>query len=299
MTTNVLILGYGEMGHAMEVLLKPNATLAIWEKFPRQGFKSAVLEEAAPSADAVIFCLPAQPHQAVAQQVAPLLNPTTICISIAKGLDEQGRCAAQVFADVFADRQRYAMLYGPMISEEIRARRDAFAQVGCINPEVYAFIETMFAGSRLYLEHTRDVIGISWAVILKNVYALLFGMADGLQLGDNVRGYLAVAAVRELDAIVQHMGGNGGSAYNLAGLGDLITTATSAGSHHHELGRRLALGEMDDIEGEGVHTLQMVSQHNLLPLENYPLFTLVQELIQTPATIAQRLRGGSLYRGLL
>ena len=43
----VLVLGYGEMGHAMERLLAAHTNLAIWEKFPREGFRSAVLEEAA------------------------------------------------------------------------------------------------------------------------------------------------------------------------------------------------------------------------------------------------------------
>jgi glycerol-3-phosphate dehydrogenase len=57
------------------------------------------------------------------------------------------------------------------------------------------------------------------SVILKNVYAMVFGMADELQLGDNMRGYLSVAALRELDQIVLKMGGQAGSPYHLAGLG--------------------------------------------------------------------------------
>ena len=118
-------------------------------------------------------------------------------------------------------------------------------------------------------------------------------MADELKLGDNVRGYLAVAALKELDAIVMHMGGHAGTAYALAGLGDLITTATSGDSHHHELGRRLARGETDDISGEGVHTLKMVEQFKLLPVQDYPLFRLVTELLQAPATIGERLRAGA------
>ena len=40
-----------------------------------------------------------------------------------------------------------------------------------------------------------------------------------------------------------------GTLTGLAGLGDLITTATSAGSHHHDLGRRLARGEHAGLAG--------------------------------------------------
>ena len=64
-------------------------------------------------------------------------------------------------------------------------------------------------------------------MILKNVYAMVFGMADELELGDNVRGFLATATLQELDRIVLHQGGLPGTPYHLAGLGDLITTATS------------------------------------------------------------------------
>jgi glycerol-3-phosphate dehydrogenase (NAD(P)+) len=289
---NVLILGYGEMGHAMEFLLTDRVRLSIWEKYPPPGFQSAELAQAAPEADVVIFCLPVVAHREVAQEVLSLLRPDTICVSIAKGLDEQGRTAPQIFDEILCE-QRRAFLYGPMISEEIRDGRYAFAQIGCSHRSDYAVLQAVFAGSHLILEHSDDIPGISWAVILKNVYALLFGMADELKLGDNVRGYLAVAALKELDAIVMRMGGHAGTAYALAGLGDLITTATSEDSHHHELGRRLARGETDDISGEGVHTLKMVEQFKFLPVQDYPLFRLVTELLQAPATIAERLRAGA------
>ena len=68
----VLILGYGEMGHAMEYLLKQRQQLDIWEKYPQDNFQSVVLEDAAPRADIVLFCLPVNPHREVAEQIAPL-----------------------------------------------------------------------------------------------------------------------------------------------------------------------------------------------------------------------------------
>ena len=281
----VLILGYGEMGHAMQFLLGERHTLEVWEKFPKNGFESVLLEDAAPQADIVLFCLPVNPHREVAEHIAPLLNKNCLCLSIAKGLDEAGQTAAQIFADVFAGHQPYALLYGPMISEEIRAGRYAFAQLGCEDVDSFKKIRALFQGTRLYIEHTPDITGISWSVILKNVYAMVFGMADELQLGDNMRGYLAVAALHELDQIVRTMGGEAGSPFHLAGLGDLITTATSEDSHHHELGRMLARGETQGIEGEGVHTLEMVSQHHLLSEADYPLFRLKHDVVKDPGIV--------------
>lgn len=285
----VLILGYGEMGHAMEHLLGERQQLDIWEKYPRDNFRSVVLEEAASRADIVLFCLPANPHREVVEQIAPRLRKTCLCLSIAKGLDEAGQTAAQIFAEVLGSQQAYCLLYGPMISEEIRAGRYAFAQLGCADMASYKRICALYRGTRLYLEHTSDISGISWSVVLKNVYALVFGMADELQLGDNMRGYLSVAALRELERIVRAMGGQAGSPYHLAGLGDLITTATSEDSHHHELGRMLARKEVDGIEGEGIHTLGMVSRHRLFNTADYPLFQLIQEIVRSPQGVGNRL----------
>lgn len=170
----VLILGYGEMGHAMEYLLKDKQALYIWDKYPEDGFQSAVLEDVVPQADIVLFCLPVNPHREIAEQIAPLLKESCLCLSIAKGLDEAGQTASQIFSDVFKLNQT-ALLYGPMISEEIRAGRYAFAQLGCGDRSIFNKVKDLYKDTNLYIEYSSDIIGISWSVILKNVYAMIFG----------------------------------------------------------------------------------------------------------------------------
>jgi len=287
MTTsfNVLILGHGEMGQAMEFLLKDHHSLAIWEKFPHIDHSYTSLDEGIPRADIVLFCLPVNPHREVMQHIAPLLKKTCLCVSIAKGLDETGKTAAQIFAEHLPAGQPYALLYGPMISEEIRDGRPAFGQLGCRDVASFHVMQNCFRSTKLYIDHTFDITGISWSVILKNVYAMAFGMADELKLGDNVRGYLAAAALQELNQIVLDMGGQAGTPYHLAGLGDLITTATSESSHHHELGRRLAREETNDIAGEGPHTLAMITRHQLFDTRKYPLFQFIHAMMLNPSHI--------------
>lgn len=251
--------------------------------------KAVDLNDVAANADVILFCLPVNPHRKIAQQIAPLLKKNCISLSIAKGLDEAGQTAAQIFSDTFGSRQYYALLYGPMISEEIRAGRYAFAQLGCRDNYIYETVHKQFDGTRLHIEHTLDIDGISWSVILKNVYAMVFGIADELKMGDNMRGYLAAASLRELNTIVLAMGGKANSPYYLAGLGDLITTATSEDSHHHELGRMLARGERKNIAGEGIHTLAMVAKHSLLKQTDYPLFSLIHDIVRDPRDITKRI----------
>jgi glycerol-3-phosphate dehydrogenase (NAD(P)+) len=132
---------------------------------------------------------------------------------------------------------------------------------------------------------------MAWSSVLKNVYAILLGAADALGLGDNVRGYLITVAIREMRAIVRQLGGSGETCLSLSGLADLVTTATSPGSHHHELGGQLARGETGTLSGEGIHTLEMIRQRGMFDGSAYPLFNLVESLVTHPGDTEARITG--------
>ena len=265
------------MGHALEFLLTDKHDIRIWSIFTQN-----ILEDEVSQADIILLCLPVNAHVEILQRVVACVRPHCLCLSIAKGLDESGKTAPQILDDFLHDKFAYGVLYGPMISEEIRLGRLAFADAALSNPANYSIIRSLFSGTTLICTQVEDMHGSGWSVILKNVYAIIFGIADELKLGGNVRGHFMVSALAELSAIVNSMGANTSTPYSYAGLGDLITTATSEDSHHHELGRQLARGDFADISGEGVHTLAMVNKFHLFNYESYPLFTLINEIVTTP-----------------
>jgi glycerol-3-phosphate dehydrogenase (NAD(P)+) len=287
---HILIVGYGEMGRAMEYLLAQRHTLSFWNRSPMPGHACADLERCAGSIDYLVYCVPVSPVASLVERILPHLAPHAVSLSVAKGLDDSGRPAAQIFHDVYGARHGYAVLYGPMISEEIRAGRPAFAQVGTSDPGLFSGIDALYAPTALALQFSEDLAGISWSSVLKNVYAMLFGAADETGLGDNVRGCLTVAALHEMQAIVVRLGGLEVTPCQLAGLGDLVTTATSEASHHHQLGRQLARGERQALQGEGIHTLAMIRQFGLLAVGDFPLFRLVQQLVDDPVDTERRIR---------
>ena len=289
MKQRILILGYGEMGHAMEYLLATRHDVRIWNMGVVVKGSHATLEEEVTEAQVVLFCLPVNPHHEIASRIAPYLAKESLCLTIAKGLDESGRTAVQVFDSMFAGKHHYGVVYGPMISEEIRIGRHAFADAMLSDAADFGVVHSLFRGSTLVCQQASDMHGRSWSVILKNVYAIMFGVSDELKLGDNMRGHLMVAAIAELSGIVQSFGGQAHTPYSYAGLGDLVTTATSEGSHHHALGRHLVLGEWSDISGEGVHTLRMVEKYHLFDWRTYPLFSLVRDIVTAPETLNEQM----------
>lgn len=283
MKLKVLILGYGEMGHALEYLLAEKHDVRIWSLN-----SDTILEEEITKAQVILFCLPVNPHLDITLRIAPHLPEGSLCLSIAKGLDESGLTAPQVLSSVLTGKHRYGVMYGPMISEEIRQGRYAFADVALSDADDFITVRSLFQGSTLICREVTDMFGSSWSVILKNVYAIMFGVSDELKLGDNMRGYLMVAALSELSAIAKALGAEAQTPYGYAGLGDLLSTATSENSHHHELGRKLASGQFSDISGEGVHTLRMVEKYKLFDSQAYPLFTLISDIVTTPASLKSR-----------
>ncbi|HYQ71588.1 MAG TPA: hypothetical protein VET88_06635, partial [Gammaproteobacteria bacterium] len=95
--TTLLIIGYGEMGHAMEFMLGGRYALLFHDIQPMAGHKPVELEAAAAQADCLIFCVPVTPLAGLARRVAPRLRRHSVSLSVAKGLDDMGRPAAHIF----------------------------------------------------------------------------------------------------------------------------------------------------------------------------------------------------------
>ena len=82
-----------------------------------------------------------------------------------------------------------------------------------------------------------------WAAPLKNVIALATGLADGLGLGENARAALVTRGLAEITRLAVALGGEPATLAGLAGLGDLVLTATGTLSRNRALGMALARGE--------------------------------------------------------
>lgn len=288
----VLILGHGAMGRSMETLLGPRHELEIWDRNLETWEENIPLEEAARERDAVLFTLPAKPHAELAERIRPQLAADCICLTIAKGLDDSARTPAEIFTEYLGGTVPWGVLYGPMIARELQAGRPGFALLASRAARCLERGRELFAGSPLYLDASDDVIGASWSVILKNVYVPLIGAADGLELGDNMRGFLVAEILAEIDCIAAELGGRPGTAYSLAGLGDLVTTATSASSHHRRIGADLAAGRTDrmgasgaNIRGEGIHTIRVLQERHRLDADTFPLLRLMRSVLETPDRI--------------
>lgn len=283
----VAILGHGAMGRTMERLLSERCRVRIWDLDPETGKENRPLGEALEGAGFVVFALPAKPHEKVAQQVLREGPADALWLTVAKGLDARGRTPMEAMEAAGGERERLALLYGPMIAEELFDGRAGFADLACDADGTFERVRALFRGGPLHVRRSRDMDGTSWGVILKNVYVPLIGFADGLECGDNVRGFLVAGVLEELDRIVQAMGGEAGTAYGLAGLADLVTTATSPDSHHRGVGVDIARGRHEGIRAEGkwirtegFHTLLRARERGLIDPAKHPFYRAAERVAE-------------------
>lgn len=269
------------MGHAMEALLHERARLRIWAIAPDRLQPPAELCAAAEHADSLLLCVPTLAHAAVLDGLVRHLAPTAAALTIAKGLDDDGRTAADILAARLAGCSPWGTLGGPMIANEIIAGRPAFAELGSGDPDLYARVRALFP-SRLQLAAAANPRGVSWCGVLKNVYAPLLGVADERAWGDNARGHLVAAALAEMRELVARFAGQADAVYGDAGLADFVTTVTSPHSHHYALGRRVARGDVSDMECEGVHSLKVLAGRDLSWSGGFPVFRAALKLATDP-----------------
>lgn len=280
---SVIVAGYGQMGHVMEHLLRDRAALYLWPIAPNALAPPAEILAATGSATYLLVCVPTHAHLAVLEPIASRLPSGAALLSIAKGLDAAGACAAEILA-AYAGARPWGVLGGPMIANEILAGRIAFAELGTADTALFRRVHELYPASRLLLRHAANPRAVSWCGVLKNVYAPLIGISDELGWGDNARGHLVMGALREMRALLAEFAGANTDVYGDAGLADFVTTVTSASSHHHALGRRLARGNFDELECEGMHSLRALQRRGYRP-NNHPLYAAMTRAVSDPGSV--------------
>ena len=112
-----------------------------------------------------------------------------------------------------------------------------------------------------------DRYGVELGGALKNIYAIICGMAAALGAGNNTQAMLLTRSLAEMGRFANLMGANPMTFLGLAGVGDLILTCTSDLSRNYRVGYALGQGKpLDEVVSglgqvaEGVNTLRQVKQ---------------------------------------
>lgn len=249
---------------------------------------SADLGDAVKGCDIVFVAVPSKSCREVARQLAPLLEPGTMVVSTTKGIEtDSNALMSEVLREELGEAS-IGVMSGPNLAKELAAREitgtviasDDQALTQCIQDLLQCSYFRVYAGS--------DIYGVELAGALKNVYAIVAGLAAALGVGHNTISMLVTRSLAEMSRYAVQKGADPLTFLGLAGVGDLFVTCTSPLSRNYRVG--YALGQGRDLNevvaelgqvAEGVNTLKLLKQQSqqldiYMPLVN-GLYAIIYE----------------------
>ena len=276
----LLFLGAGEIGTALAHVIDDRAVIEMWDKDPKRARKMRSLDACVPEADVIFVCIPSWAVREVMMSIKPFLKPKTVIVSLAKGIEEKTlKTMDAVLAASLPAKQPFGILGGPLLAEELMADLPGIAVFASTPKTAYKELASLFAGSMVRLEHESDPHTVALTAVLKNVYAVGLGIADGLGWGWNGKGWLAAQALTEMAAIVKLLKGNPALVDGSAGAGDFLATAMSPDSRNQSTGREIAMTGTCRIQSEGCRSISSVLLLLKKNVRHFPLLTAIHSII--------------------
>jgi glycerol-3-phosphate dehydrogenase (NAD(P)+) len=186
-------------------------------------------------------------------------------VSLTKGIEADTFKLMSEILEEIAPAARLGVLSGPNLAQEIAEHALTATVVASADEALCRAVQAALHGGRFRVYASSDRFGVELGGALKNVYAIIAGLAAALNMGENTRSMLITRALAEMTRFAVSQGANPMTFLGLAGVGDLIVTCSSPKSRNYQVGH--ALGEGLSLEAaiarlggvaEGVNTLKVL-----------------------------------------
>jgi glycerol-3-phosphate dehydrogenase (NAD(P)+) len=194
-------------------------------------------------ADVVVSASPSHAVRQVIGEVAGAIGTGALVVSATKGIEDASLARMSEVIGSVIPGARVAVLSGPSFASEVAAGQPTAVVAASLDATAAAQVQELFSTPVFRVYTNRDVIGVELGGSLKNVIAIAAGTLEGLGLGHNPRAALLTRGLAEITRLGVALGAEAATFAGLAGMGDLILTATGALSRNRALGIALAHGE--------------------------------------------------------
>lgn len=134
------------------------------------------------------------------------------------------------------------LISGPTHAEEVSRGRLSYLTAAGGSDENNKTFAGMLANKNLIINTSTDLLGIEYAAILKNIYAIAAGIASGLGYGDNFLAVLISRCVQEMKHFLMEAFPCERNITERAYLGDLLVTCYSQFSRNRRFGSLIGRG---------------------------------------------------------
>ncbi|MBI4722960.1 MAG: NAD(P)-dependent glycerol-3-phosphate dehydrogenase [Candidatus Stahlbacteria bacterium] len=274
----VTILGAGNWGTTLAILLAKKASVTLWtiEKIDGRENKkylpgyeipaNILITESLPvaieGAGLIIFAIPSQVMREVAKQISAYGHKTAILLSVSKGIENK---TLKIMSELLEEEikcsySHICALSGPTIAREVIRGLPTSCVAASSNEGTAKIVQKLFNSTRFRVYTSTDIIGVELGGAIKNVISLASGICDGLGLGANAKGSLLTRGIREITRLGVAMGANASTFAGLSGIGDLITTSFSEHSRNRWVGEQIGKGKsLKEVLSQMVEVAEGVS----------------------------------------
>lgn len=291
--TLVGVIGAGSFGTALSSVLAHNCEVLLYTRqqeicdkinsthshlgYPIEPTIRATtdLSEITSNCEVIVPVVPSTTFRTLMKEMHALLKPYHILIHATKGLDlnDQYGDTTRLYtmSEVIIQETavvRLGYISGPNLASEIIEGKPGAAVITSKYDEVLNMGRLLFSSPHFDTYKSKDILGAELAGALKNIVAIGTGAIRGLEMGKNAEAYFITEAWHELLDLIRFLIHEEPQAlYGLAGIGDLIATATSSKSRNFHFGYNLVLDERlprhEDEEDlvEGATTVKLMHKY--------------------------------------
>ena len=137
---------------------------------------------------------------------------------------------------------KFLVIGGPCHAEEVALEKLSYLTIGSSNVKLCKVISKKFSCKYIKVKASDDVIGIEYASMLKNIFALAVGISNGLGYGDNYQSVLMSNSIKEMKRFISKRHKIKRNINNSAYLGDLLVTGYSSFSRNRMFGDMIGKG---------------------------------------------------------
>jgi len=247
-------------------------------KLPDDMSVSSDLAEVVKDADIVMIAVPGNAVREVSKEIKDLIDSDAVIISATKGIEPgTGELMSQVIAEELPGHA-IGVLSGPNLAVEIAEGHLTGTVVASRDPELCKLAQQIMASRSFRIYSNDDVTGVELGGVLKNIYAILSGVASGRGDGANTISMMMTRGLAEMCRYAQALGANPATFMGLSGVGDLIATCSSELSRNFRVGALVGQGKslqaaIDEIgqTAEGINTVTVVIEQAKIMGVDMPL----------------------------
>ena len=169
---------------------------------------SAAIKKVISDSDVLIIAVPSAFIEATIEQLEPGDWKDKKIVSAIKGLLPKQDILLNFYLSQRFDipLENYFAILGPCHAEEVAAEKLSYLTLSGVDITTCSAIASHFSNDYVNTIVNPDILGVQYAAVLKNIYALGAGIAHGLDYGDNFLSVYIANAADEMAVFLKKSG---------------------------------------------------------------------------------------------